>query len=550
MAKSDKRRNPVLLQHGMSIGNNAAESDDEFLFDCFIHYPPVESCRDPRQPGMILGGRTGSGKTAILRNLARTEERVHEIDPGEMAMSYVANSDILNFVQAIGGDLDLFFQILWKHVLCIEFIRLRWKIEDETTSKTVFTWLNERFHRDARKKKSLQYLKAWEGQFWITMDVNIKEITEKVESKLEAELGAEIKKFKLRGQYDKQLSTDKKSELVSRARKIINSDQLSELAGVIDILHEQEDDRQKIYYLLIDRLDERWVDTTIRFRLIRALIESLRAFRRITNLKIVVALRTDIVERVMQEDKDISFQREKNDDYFIKMRWTRPLLLELIKKRIRTLFRRKYSPTDTIEFEDVFPYKVGNVEPFEYIVERTLMRPRDVIAFVNQCLLASEGSYEVSASHIRKAENEYSRIRREALEQEWRSAFPTLRRLLDFVSSSKNDSFPIGTLVDGDATDKLALEVAGDGKIDFDPMHAFAANYIDNDGNSLAFVKEILAILYRVGAIGIKLRPTERMSYSFLDEPVISSNTIPDNARVRIHPMLHAALKLTLGSAG
>jgi hypothetical protein len=382
------------------------------------------------------------------------------------------------------------------------------------------------------------------------MDVNIKEITEKVESKLEAELGAEIKKFKLRSQYDKQLSTDKKSELVSRARKIINSDQLSELAGVIDILHEQEDDRQKIYYLLIDRLDERWVDTTIRFRLIRALIESLRAFRRITDLKIVVALRTDIVERVMQEDKDISFQREKNDDYFIKMRWTRPLLLELIKKRIRTLFRRKYSPTDTIEFEDVFPYKVGNVEPFEYIVERTLMRPRNVIAFVNQCLLASEGSYEVSASHIRKAENEYSRIRREALEQEWRSAFPTLRRLLDFVSSSKNDSFPIGTLVDGDATDKLALEVAGDGKIDFDPMHAFAVNYIENDGNSLAFVKEILAILYRVGAIGIKLRPSERMSYSFLDEPVISSNTIPDNARVRIHPMLHAALKLTLGSAG
>lgn len=112
MSKADKRRNPVLLQHGLSIGNNAAESDDEFLFDCFVHYPPVESCKDPRHPGMILGGRTGAGKTAILRYLANTEERVHEIDPGEMAMSYVANSDILNFVQTIGGDLDLFFQIL------------------------------------------------------------------------------------------------------------------------------------------------------------------------------------------------------------------------------------------------------------------------------------------------------------------------------------------------------------------------------------------------------------------------------------------------------
>src|ERR1700677_3376287 len=208
MAKADKRRNPVLLQHGMSIGNNAAESDDEFLFDCFVHYPAVDACRDPRHPGMILGGRTGAGKTAILRYLASKEERVHEIDPGDMAMSYVANSDILNFVQTIGGDLDLFFQILWKHVLCIEFIRLRWKVEDEATSKTVFAWLADRFKRDPRKQKSLKYLKAWEGQFWVTMDANIKEITEKIESKLDAELGVEIRKSKIRGQYDKQLSTD------------------------------------------------------------------------------------------------------------------------------------------------------------------------------------------------------------------------------------------------------------------------------------------------------------------------------------------------------
>src|SRR5271154_7106069 len=102
-----------------------------------------------------------------------------------------------------------------------------------------------------------------------------------------------------------------------------------------------------------------WVDTTIRFRLIRALIESLRAFRRITNLKIVVALRTDIVERVMQETRDLSFQREKYDDYFIKMRWTRSLLLDLLRKRIRALFRRQYSPSDVIDFEDLYPTKLA-----------------------------------------------------------------------------------------------------------------------------------------------------------------------------------------------
>ena len=125
MARERRRRNPLMLRHGMSIGSVAAETDDEFLFDCFVHYPPLNACLDPFAPGMILGGRTGAGKTAILRYIAKNKDNVEEIDPSEMAMSYVANSDILQFLHNIGADLDLFFQALWKHVLCIEFIRLR-----------------------------------------------------------------------------------------------------------------------------------------------------------------------------------------------------------------------------------------------------------------------------------------------------------------------------------------------------------------------------------------------------------------------------------------
>jgi hypothetical protein len=53
MAKPTKRSNPIVLKHGMSIGSNAAETDDEFLFDCFIRYPPVERCMDVQSPGML-----------------------------------------------------------------------------------------------------------------------------------------------------------------------------------------------------------------------------------------------------------------------------------------------------------------------------------------------------------------------------------------------------------------------------------------------------------------------------------------------------------------
>jgi hypothetical protein len=67
MAKASKRTNPIILQAGMSIGNNAAEFDDDFLLPCFVHYPPVDLCMKVSSRGMVVDGRTGSGKTAILK---------------------------------------------------------------------------------------------------------------------------------------------------------------------------------------------------------------------------------------------------------------------------------------------------------------------------------------------------------------------------------------------------------------------------------------------------------------------------------------------------
>jgi len=174
MAKDSKSANPVVLRQGMSIGSVAAESDDEFFLQRFVEYPALESCVRIQSPGMILGGRTGSGKTAILRDIKSTQEHSVEIDPSQMAMSYVSNSDALNFLNAIGADLDLLFQVLWKHVLCIEFIRMRWDVENEEKSHSLFSRLFDRFIQEGRKKRALEYLRAWEGKLWITTDQNIK----------------------------------------------------------------------------------------------------------------------------------------------------------------------------------------------------------------------------------------------------------------------------------------------------------------------------------------------------------------------------------------
>jgi Cdc6-like AAA superfamily ATPase len=126
---------------------------------------PVSRSRG-MQPSAIalLAGRTGSGKTAILKYIRQTAEHTVEIDPIEMSMSYVSNSDALNFLHAIGADLDLLFQVLWKHVMCIEFIRLRWSVDNEEKSRTVFSRLWDRFTQDDRRRRALNYLREWGGK--------------------------------------------------------------------------------------------------------------------------------------------------------------------------------------------------------------------------------------------------------------------------------------------------------------------------------------------------------------------------------------------------
>lgn len=295
------KNNPIVLQPDTNIGNSSAEADDEFLFNCFFDHPALSSLQDINSSKLFASGRTGSGKTALIRMIRKNNSNVSEIDLSELALAYVSNSDIIQFLHAINVDLDLLYQALWKHVFCIEYIRLRFSVEDSSKSSSLFHSIAARFGNDPRRKRAIEYLRKWESKFWITMDENIREITEKIEREIDAELSAEIEKFKARAGYARTLSSEKKSSLVARAKKVVNSNLLSDLAKVMDLLSDYENTGRnyKNYYIVIDRLDEKWVDEKIRYDLIRALIECLRSFRKIHDLKIIVAIRSDVLERVI-----------------------------------------------------------------------------------------------------------------------------------------------------------------------------------------------------------------------------------------------------------
>ncbi|MBB6304763.1 P-loop ATPase, Sll1717 family [Rhizobium leucaenae] len=544
----DIKTNPVVIRPDTSIGNNSAEADDEFLFECFVDHPALEATRDVTNAKMFVLARTGGGKTAIIRKIKQQyPETASVIDLSGLSMDYVANSNIVRFLQSIELDLDLFFQTLWKHVLCLEYIRLRYEVNNDESSRQVFGWFKDFFKSDGRRQSALKYLSEWEGKFFITMDENIKEITSKLESKVNGELGAEVEKFTARAGYSRTLSSEKRSELVARAKRIVNAEQLAELNKVLDLLSSYDSDDgkyKKSFFILIDKLDEKWVDETVRFDLVRALIECLRSFNKISRLKVVVAIREDVLERVVQDNKDIGFQREKYDDYFLRVVWNNSQLKELVQKRINKLYRKKYT-SENVTFDDIFRNKIGNRDPIDYIIDRTLKRPRDVISFVNECFQRAQGKTEVTPKIIKEAESEYSRIRMQALVYEWQSAFPSLAIIFKLLANRRG-RFTSRDISNKTFLDDFVLQVDHANTNESDPIRVGVDRYIrdGSDASALALVRVLVSELYRIGAVGVKTSSGERFIYSYQDVPVISVDSIDLETKIHIHPMLHRALNV------
>ncbi|TBC71543.1 hypothetical protein ELH27_01075 [Rhizobium leguminosarum] len=156
------QRNNHIITRDIRVGKNAAEEDSELLFECFVDSRALNEATDPSSNASIVSGRTGSGKSAIIQYLHR-KERTSYLSPVDMAMTHISNSDVMRFLNDIGADLNLFFQAIWKHVLLVEYIRLKYRLVDEQNSRSWFNSLWERFNTDKGKASALGYLEKYAG---------------------------------------------------------------------------------------------------------------------------------------------------------------------------------------------------------------------------------------------------------------------------------------------------------------------------------------------------------------------------------------------------
>ena len=395
------------------------------------------------------------------------------------------------------------------------------------------------------ERKALEYLREWGTKLWVNIDENIKEITQKFEAELRGSLSA--KAMLVEGQIvgSGKLSEEIKKEIKDRGTEVVNRIQMAKLTEIIDMLAEYGfDDPLQRYFLLIDGIDNKWADDTLRYKLIRGLIETLKRFRKIRNLKILIALRTDVLERALMETKDAGFQREKYDDMISEIRWEEKDLRKLVDERIKLLYRRQYTKQN-VRFEDIFSNRVGGTEPFRFLIERTLRRPRDMIAYVNQCLQEAAEQPVVTARNILDAELEYSRKRLNAIEEEWNSVYKSLPALIEFLKQQP-ETFALSDVATKDVMEYTALTIAEGDQNNRGSLFSAAKDVkdISSVGAITFLAKKIIEALYRIGAVAIKMAAAERFRYCYIDEPIIAANAVPLDCKVRIHPMLLRSLNV------
>lgn len=545
MAKSPKQ--DFVFKKHMSIGEADAENDLNFLADCFVDIGDFEVIENTEAPQSIVLGRTGIGKSALLEQLESSSENVIRIEPESLALRHISNSTILNFFEGLGVNLDIFYNLLWQHTFAVELIKYKYNIDSIQAKTNFIDLISNLLSGNYKKQQALKYIEEWGDKFWVDTETRIKELTEKLEASLKSSISSNVPGVKITGGAGGAMTEEVKSEVIHYGKKVVNTVQIEKLAKLVNILADDIfNDRKQKTFIVIDRLDENWVDDELRYKLIKALIETIKKFRAIKPVKIVITLRTDLLHRVLDKTKDSGFQPEKYNSFYLKMGWNRPQLKSLLDMRINQLLKNKYTNSEVF-FEDIFPNKIDKVTPLDYILDRTLMRPRDAIIFVNECLIEAQGKTEITGSMIKQAELAYSQGRLESLKFEWRTEHQLLEKYIELLHH-KNSKFKVSSILD-EELEQVILGLIEIPKEQGDLAVKSAHDYVKSSyPSSLSFMAQvrqnILYTLYKIGIVGIKVDGTSTVKWSHDRTQNLTLKLIEQTSIVYIHKMLWRSLAI------
>ncbi len=400
---------PKGLLERIDLGDVAAENEISTLTNYFVKTPQFQQTRQGH--ARIVVGRKGAGKSALfygVRNQLLPQRNILTVDlkPEGHQFTKLREKVLENLTDGMKLHVLTTF---WYYLLLLEI-----------TNKVIEMERNTAF-------QSATSIKRFE------------EIQKLYEEHTSSEGDFSERLMNLVNRIINKIPTETKLEIQNS--DITNAIYNKEIKGLVKILNEHIKDFFQIW-ILFDNIDKGFPTHGVEkedILILRCLLEASRKIQNTfqnnkLNCITTVFIRRDVYDLLIDETPD------RGKEQFVNLDWSDiELLKELLLKRF--IYQ---APELSGNFEDVwanlFELHVFGENSFQYIINRTFLRPRDVLNFVRKCIqiAISRNHDRVSTEDIQIAEQQFSEDMRNELRYEIRDIFSSEKdMLLAFMSANK-----------------------------------------------------------------------------------------------------------------
>ncbi len=287
--------------------------------------------------------------------------------------------------------------------------------------------------------------------------------------------------------------------------------------------------RQKVL-ILIDELDRGWDASEDAKAFVAGLFQAVISINELTpNLRVLISLRMELYDSIPSLYEDA----QKYRDVMEIISWDETSLLQLVAKRIRHTAPMLSSKNDTESWNSVFSETLDyrQTKSFNYLVDRTLYRPREIIQFCTDALEESRKAqtWPIDYPVISRAELQYGEERTKDIVAEYRFQYPGLMSIFDvFRGRSYTLSRETLELIClGITTGEYGIDKAAKWVTDQDPEY-------------------LIEVLWRLGFLraqavgGIKAQ--RRSGSSYLGPHQVFNLNLQNISRFQVHPMFRSFL--------
>ena len=445
-----------------SFGGIDADAD-ALLDSCFeAHESYIAALNHKR---FLILGRKGAGKTAIFRKFIRS--RAAQV----FSIGHTFDDYPWHFHdrQAVAGvPSEERFVHSWKYLILI------------TLSKILLNSDNSQ-PWDDRALESLAKIERFVVDSYGSRDPDVTQVFSPSKTlKLKGGLGINLSGV--------SASLDAERLPVEHLPLVVQEVNKSLLEAICATLNPQND-----YYVCFDQLDLRFDpdDPDYRDRLIGLLLAARDVNREARDagkkMSCLVFLRDDIYQRLKFEDRN-----KLTENHMSRIEWdTRDgehTLRSLMDKRIAALFDIPEDGAWERVFDETQEMR-GHQSKYQHMVDRTFLRPRDMIKYCNETLLAhnrrSDAGHSIDNKDVASARQPYSEYLLSELEDEIFKHVPDYEQYMELLKTLDALDFELG---------------------DFETVCAQRANTVPGGKDAMAILRELFEFsvvgFYQAGGQG------------------------------------------------